>query len=49
MNIGDSPIVKIVGGLFGQLVKFLDTAYREGWLLYLIIGLILLAMIIIFF
>ena len=49
MNIGDSPIVKIIASFFNQIVKFFDTAYQEGWLLYLIVGLIALVVIIVMF
>ena len=49
MNIGDSPIVKIIAGFFNQIVKFLDNAYNEGWLLYLIVGLIALVFIVVMF
>lgn len=49
MNIGDSPIVKIISGFFNQLVKFLDNAYNQGWLLYLIFGLFALVVIVVMF
>jgi|TARA_Y100000310_G_C20696053_1_gene825850 hypothetical protein len=41
--------LKIVTDLFGEVVKFFDNAYNEGYLLYLIIGLILFAVIMIAF
>ncbi len=40
---------KIITDTFGILIKFLDNAYKEGWLLYLVGGLIILAVFIIFF
>ncbi len=49
MNIGDSPIIKIVAGFVSQVIKFFDNAYEEGWLLYLVIGLVALLLIIILF
>lgn len=41
--------LKILGDTFGQLIKFLDEAYREGWLLYLIAGIIILVVFVVFF
>ncbi len=49
MNIGDSPIVKIVLGLFNEVIKFFDKAYEEGWLLYLIVGMIVSVFIVVMF
>ena len=49
MNIGDSPIVKIVLGFFNEVIKFFDKAYEEGWLLYLILGLFALVFIVVMF
>lgn len=39
----------MIGDIFGQVIKFFDNAYREGWLTYLIVGLIILVVFIIFF
>ena len=42
-------VLGIVGDSFGQVIKFFDMAYKEGWLLYLIIGMIILVIFVIFF
>lgn len=49
MNIGDSPIVKIIGAQFKIVSGFFDMAYRQGWLMYLILGLIIGAVYLMFF
>ncbi len=49
MSIGDSPILKIIAAQFSIVSKFFDMAYRQGWLMYLIIGLVALVVYIIFF
>ncbi len=49
MGLGDSPILKIISGQFNIVTKFFDTAYKAGWLLYLIVGLIGLLLYIVFF
>lgn len=49
MDISGSPLAKFFGGLFGQLVKFLDTAYKEQWLIYLIVGIIIIGILLLFF
>jgi len=42
-------IMKIVGGLTEGILKFFDDAYRDGWLFYLLGGLILLFILGMFF
>lgn len=49
MNIRDSPIIKIISAQVNLVVKFFDNAYKQGWLLYLIFGLIGFAILVIFF
>lgn len=41
--------LKVVGDSFGIVIKFFDNAYKEGWLLYLVAGLIILMVYIMFF
>lgn len=52
--MGNSKMAKIdplgmIGNVFGEVIKFLDDAYKQGYLLYLIVGLIVLAVFVIFF
>ncbi len=49
MDIGGSILGKFMSANFKILTGFLDMAYRQGWLLYLIFGLIGLVILIIFF
>ena len=42
-------LLGIVSAQFNIVVKFFDMAYREGWLLYLIVGLIVGFVYIVFF
>lgn len=39
----------MLGDVFGQVVKFLDDMYKQGYFLYLVGGLILLLIFVIFF
>ena len=39
----------MIGDLFGQVIKFFDDAYKEGYLLYLVVGMIVLVVFLIFF
>jgi len=39
----------IIKDIFKEINNFFDMAYKEGWLLYLVVGLIILALYIIFF
>ena len=39
----------MIGALFGQVIKFFDDAYREGYLIYLIVGMIILVIFVVFF
>lgn len=42
-------ILDIIGKQFGMVIKFLDNAYRENWLIYLAIGLVGFLVYVIFF
>lgn len=42
-------ILDIIGKNFSMLVKFLDNAYKEKWLLYLSLGLVGFLIYVIFF
>ena len=41
--------LRIVTDTFGQLVKFIDDMYKQGYLLYLIVGMIVIVIYVIFF
>ncbi len=41
--------LKIVMDSFGEVIKFFDNAYKENWLIYLIVGMIILVVIVVFF
>ena len=43
MNIG-----KIIGEFSEQILKFSDDAYKQGWLIYLLVGLLVLFIILLF-
>lgn len=49
MAISDSPIVKYFTDAIGMVVKFFDNAYKQGWLVYLIIGLVIFMVYVMFF
>ncbi len=49
MAIGDSPIIKIIAVQFKVVSSFFDMAYRQGWLMYLILILIIGFIWIVFF
>lgn len=42
-------ILSIITGIFGQLIKFIDDMYKEGYLTYLIVGIIIFVIYVIFF
>mgnify|MGYP003151197423 CR=1 FL=1 len=42
-------IFQIISAQFEVVIKFMDTAYREGWLIYLVAVIIIFAVIVIFF
>lgn len=42
-------VLKIATDSFGEVIKFFDTAYKENWLIYLIIGLIALVVVVIIY
>ena len=41
--------LKIIGDVINSIISIFDDAYREGYLLYLLIGIIILFLIIIIF
>ena len=41
--------MKIFTDQFGLIIKFFDNAYKQGWLLYLIGGMIIFVIFVIFF
>ena len=45
---GINPL-KIIGELFSSVIKFLDMAYKEGYLVYLILIMIVLVIIVLFY
>ena len=49
MGLGDSPLLKTIMQSFGMLIKFLDNAYKEGWLMYLIVGMVVFLAWVLFF
>lgn len=49
MGLSGSSILKIINFNINLVIKFFDNAFKQGYLLYLIAGLIGLAVIIILF
>ena len=49
MDWKDNPIMDFLGGILKGMVGYGDMAYKNSWLLYLIIGLVAFAVYIIFF
>ena len=47
MGLSDSPIMKIISINIKLVIGFFDMAYKNYWLFYLILGLIMFAFIII--
>ena len=43
-----SNIGKIIGEFSEQILKFSDDAYKQGWLIYLLVGLLVLFIILLF-
>ena len=49
MDWKDNPIMDFIGGLLKSMVGYGDTAYKNNWLLYLIVGLVGLLIYVFFF
>ncbi len=43
------PVMEIIGNIISAVVKVADDAYKAGWMLYLMAGLIILAVIVIIY
>lgn len=49
VSFDESPLAKIIKFNVNLIIKFFDNAYKDGYLMYLIVGLIGLAVIVILF